>query len=111
MKPQHEALASGWDRLVTMAILDLSLENAELYDGLDVQELAGKRTLMTPPAEAIRRMMQNLKGMAIDREEVVLTGGMAIWAYLAVSHYLHGRTKRIWYEDGRGQRVLVAAHG
>ena len=41
----------------------------------------------------------------------VLTGGMAIWAYLAVFHYLHGRTKRIWYEDGRGERVLVAAHG
>jgi hypothetical protein len=24
---------------------------------------------------------------------------------------MHGRTRRIVYEDGRGERVLVAAHG
>ena len=47
----------------------------------------------------------------IDPDEVVLTGAMAIWAYLAVFHYLHGRTRRIHYEDGVGNRVLVAAHG
>jgi hypothetical protein len=28
-----------------------------------------------------------------------------------VFHYMHGRTRRIVYEDGRGERVLVAAHG
>lgn len=92
-------------------ILDLSLRNARLYRGLEVQELAGKLTLLTPPAEAMRGMVANLEEMAIDPDEVVLTGGMAIWAYLAAFHYLHGRTKRIWYEDGRGERVLVAAHG
>ena len=49
--------------------------------------------------------------MEIDREEVTLTGSMAIWAYLVAFHFLHGKTKRIYYEDGRGVRVLVAAHG
>jgi hypothetical protein len=56
-------------------------------------------------------MAANLAAMEIDRDEVVLTGGMAIWAYLAVFHFLHGRTRRIWYEDGLGRRILVAAHG
>ena len=94
-----------------MMTLDVSLGNENLYRGLEVELLAGKPTLLTPPAAAIGTISANLEGMTIDPEEVVLTGGMAIWAYLAVFHHLHGRTKRIWYEDGRGQRVLVAAHG
>jgi hypothetical protein len=92
-------------------LLDLSLANAALYAGLDVQVLAGKPTLVTPPDQAIPVIGANLRALAVDPDEVVLTGGMAIWAYLAVFHQLHGRTRRIWYEDGRGTRVLVAAHG
>jgi hypothetical protein len=59
----------------------------------------------------IATMIVNLQNMSIDPEEVILTGSMAIWAYLAVFHFLHGRTRRIYYEDGRGDRFLVAAHG
>jgi hypothetical protein len=91
--------------------LDLSLSNTALYADLEIQDLAGRQTLLTPPAEAIPILVRNLSTLAIDPEEVTLTGGMAIWAYLAAFHFLHGRTKRVYYEDGRGQRVLVAAHG
>lgn len=92
-------------------VLDLGLTNSELYDGLSVEVLAGNVTLVTEPEQAIPVMTQNLAKVSIDPEEVTLTGGMAIWAYLVVFHFLHGRTKRIYYEDGRGRRVLVAAHG
>jgi hypothetical protein len=92
-------------------ILDLSPTNRTLYAGLDVQERAGKPILLSPPAEAIPVLVANLRRLEIDSEEVVLTGGMAIWAYLVVFHFLHGRTRKILYEDGRGERVLVAAHG
>ena len=96
-------------------ILDLGLENDRLYDGLDRPVLAGKPTLTVAPEDAMAVMYRNLIGMEgaglLDREEVVLTGGMAIWAYLAVFHFLHGKTKRVYYQDGRGQKVLVAAHG
>lgn len=92
-------------------ILDLSLANVELYAGLRVDRLAGKATLLDAPDRAISRMAENLSHMAVDPDEVVLTGSMAIWAYLAVFHLLHGRTRRIYYQDGRGVRVLVAAHG
>ena len=91
--------------------LDLSLRNSELYGGLEVRELAGKATLVTGPEEAIPVLTANLDRITIDSESVTLTGSMAIWAYLVVFHYLHGRTKRIYYQDGRGKRVLVAAHG
>lgn len=91
--------------------LDLSLANRELYAGLKVETLAGKATLLAEPGEAMRVMCENLERMQLDPDEVVLTGGMTIWAYLAAFHFLHGKTKRVYYEDGRGQRVLVAAHG
>jgi len=92
-------------------VLDLSLKNATLYAGLDIARDAGKLNLRTPPEKAIPILTANLDGIRIDPDEVVLTGSMAIWAYLVVFHYLHGRTRRIYYEDGTGQRVLVAAHG
>jgi hypothetical protein len=96
-------------------ILSLDLNNDSLYGGLDRPILAGKRTLIVVPEEAMSVMSHNLTEMdrvgQIDRDEVVLTGGMAIWAYLMVFHFLHGKTKRIYYQDGRGQKVLVAAHG
>lgn len=92
-------------------VLDLSLHNETLYANLDIAREAGKLNLRTPPDEAIPVMTASLDRMNIDPEEVVLTGAMAVWAYLVVFHYLHGRTRRIYYEDGTGQRILVAAHG
>lgn len=92
-------------------IISLSLDNEALYRGLDIATEAGKLNLRTPPAEAIAVMGRNLQAMAIDPDEVVLTGAMAIWAYLVVFHALHGRTRRIWYEDGLGRRIQVSAHG
>lgn len=92
-------------------LLDLSLQNEILYAGLDVQREAGKLNLRTPPETAIAVIVANLERMVVDPEAMVLTGPMAIWAYLVVFHSLHGRTKRIYYQDGVGNRVLVAAHG
>lgn len=92
-------------------ILDLSLENERLYAGLDVRRDAGKLNLRTSIEQAIAAMGENLQKMDIDPAEVVLTGPMAIWAYLVVFHSIHGRTRRIYYQDGVGNRVLVAAHG
>ena len=95
----------------TAVILDLSLGNQVLYAGLSADVLAGRPTLTTPLEEAILVLLANLSRLPIDPEEVVLTGGMAIWVYLVVFYALHGKTKRIYYEDGRGERILVAAHG
>lgn len=92
-------------------ILDLTPSHSALYEGLEIEELAGKPTLLTPPEQAIPMLARNLAQIEIDPEEVVLTGRTAIWVYLVTFHALHGRTRRIHYQDGRGTRVLVAAHG
>lgn len=89
----------------------MSLANADLYQELEVRRLAGRLTLVTPPDVAVEVIGANIDKLAIDADEVTLTGAMSIWAYLVVFHCLHGRTRRVWYEDGLGNRVLVMAHG
>lgn len=91
--------------------LDLSLANETLWAGLPVERLAGKLTLVLAPAEALAVLGPRLEALEIDPAELVLTGAAPIWVYLAAFHAAHGRTRRIVYQDGRGERVLVAAHG
>lgn len=47
--------------------IDLTLTNPGLYSGLDVQELAGRLTLLTPPPDAIPifvRILQQWRSIA-----------------------------------------------
>jgi hypothetical protein len=94
-----------------VGFIDLSLQNKALYEGCNIERLAGKLTLLSTPDETIEIMGQNLSKMNMDSDLVTISGGMAIWAYLIVFHFLHGKTKRIYYVDGKGTRILVGAHG
>lgn len=96
--------------------INLSLANPDLYSGCDIQEVAGRLTLMTPAAEAIHLVGRNAQAI-IQRlvsegvEEVTLTGAMAIWAYLVVFHSAVHRFRAVYYDDGKpGGRLLIAAH-
>ena len=96
--------------------LDLSLANAELYAGCEIQEVAGRPTLMTPADEAIQSVGRNARNIieglvSSGIEEITLTGAMAIWAYLVVFHAAVHRFRRVYYDDGRpGGKILIAAH-
>ena len=92
-------------------IIDLSLTNNQLYAGCSVDEVAGRLNLTTPVAEAISIVGRNVNSMEIDPEEVELTGPMAVWSYLIVFHAVVHKTRRVYYNDGRSGKVLVAAHG
>ncbi len=98
------------------ATFDLSLLNADLYAGCEIQEVAGRRTLMTPPAEAVNLIGRNACGIseklvADGVEELTLTGAMAIWAYLVVFHGVVHRFRYVYYDDGKPHgKVLIAAH-
>ncbi|MDQ3013915.1 MAG: hypothetical protein M3X11_24840 [Acidobacteriota bacterium] len=100
----------------TTTIFDLSLANAELYAGCEIQEVAGRLTLMTPAAEAIHVVGRNAqriveKLVADGVEEITLTGAMAIWAYLVVFHSAVHRFRAVYYDDGKpGGKILIAAH-
>ncbi len=98
------------------AILDLALSNAELYAGCEIQEIAGRRTLMTPAYDAVNIVGRNAQAIVARLvsdgvEEVTLTGAMAIWAYLIVFHSAVHRFRRVYYDDGKPQgKILIAAH-
>jgi hypothetical protein len=95
---------------------DLSLANAALYSGCDIQEVAGRLVLTTPVNEAVQIVGRNTKQLvdeiaADGIEEIMLTGPMAIWAYLVVFHHVVHRFRRVYYDDGKPNgRVLIAAH-
>jgi len=94
--------------------IDLSLTNQDLYKGLDVEEVAGRLNLKTPVKEAANVIGRNINDIVSIQEvydEVILTGPMAVWSYLIVFHAVVHRFNRVYYNDGRGNKILIAAHG
>ncbi len=95
-------------------VIDLSL-SSPLYTGCVIMEVGGRQTLVTLPADAANIVGRNVASMveatpAADRGEVTLTGPMAVWAYLMVFHQVVHKFGRVYYDDGRGRKVLVAQH-
>ena len=96
--------------------IDLSLKNAALYAGCEITQVAGRDNLVTPVADAVSIVGQNIHAIMdgtpqADRAEVTLTGPMAVWSYLVVFHAVVHAFARVSYDDGRTGPVLVAAHG
>ena len=97
-------------------IIDLSLKNTSLYEGCTVEEVAGRLNMTTPVSEAVNIVGRNIAAIvaatpASERDEITLTGPMAVWAYLVVFHAVVHAFRRVNYDDGRSGPVLVAAHG
>jgi hypothetical protein len=99
-----------------MIIINLGLNNTSLYDGLAIEEVAGRLNLTTPVAEAVNIVGRNIEALvasipAEERSDVTLTGPMAVWAYLVVFHAVVHRFRAVYYDDGRTGSVLMAKHG
>ena len=98
------------------ALLDLSLANTVLYEGCEIQEVAGRLALLTPAAQAVHIVGRNAdvlvkQLLTAQVEAVTLTGGMAIWSYLVVFHSVVHRFRYVYYDDGKPNgKVLIAAH-
>ena len=97
-----------------MTTINMALTNADLYEGCSIEEVAGRLNLTTPVDEAVDIVGRNIASIVAtteNRDEVTLTGPMAVWAYLVVFHAVVHVFRRVYYDDGRGNKVLVAAHG
>ncbi len=98
------------------ALIDLSLNNSQLYAGCEIQEVAGRLALTTPVKDAVNIVGRNAKKIVDDLvasgiEEVILSGAMAIWAYLVIFHVAVHRFRKLYYHDGKaGEPILIAAH-
>ena len=96
--------------------VNLSLENTDLYAGCEIERVAGRLNLITPPAQAMNYVGENIQRIVHqipgkDRDVCVLTGAMAIWAYLVVFHAVVHAFREIQYDDGRNESLVVARHG
>lgn len=96
-------------------IIDLSLKNTDLYSGCAIEEVAGRLNLATPVEEAVNIVGRNINRIveatpSDRRNEVILTGPMAVWSYLVVFHAVVHCFRAVYYSDGRGS-YLVAKHG
>ena len=97
-------------------IIDLSLANKQLYAGCKIGEVGGRLNLETPPAEAVNVIGRNIAQInsmipASERGQVILTGPMAVWAYLVVDHAVMHSFKELCYADGRNELLVIARHG
>ena len=96
--------------------IDLSLANESLYKGLEIGEAGGRKNLKTPASEATNIVGRNVREILNEipvnkRDKVILTGPMAVWAYLIVFHAMVHAFREVYYCDGRNDPVLIAAHG
>lgn len=96
--------------------IDLGLTNKDLYDGCEIEEVAGRLNLKTPIKDGKNIVGRNVNKLvaavpASQRDEVILTGPMAVWAYLVVFHAVLHAFRRVYYSDGKGEPELIAAHG
>ena len=97
-----------------MTTINLALTNGELYSGCCITEVGGRMNLTTPVNEATNIVGHNINAIVAattDRDQVTLTGPMAVWSYLIVFHAVVHSFREVYYDDGRGNRVLIAAHG
>ena len=92
-------------------ILNLGLDNAELYAGCNIETVAGRKNMTTDVADAVNIVGENVHKMSLSGDEITLTGAMAVWSYMVVFHAVVHRFRKVYYDDGRNGEVLVAAHG
>ena len=95
--------------------IDLSLHNAALYKGCEIEEIAGRLNLKTSIEEAVTLIGRNIAAIIQStppsaRDSVTLTGPMAVWAYLVVFHEVVHVYSEVRYSDGRNT-VVLARHG
>ena len=95
--------------------IDLSLHNAALYKGCEIEEIAGRLNLKTSIEEAVTLIGRNIAAIIQStppsaRDSVTLTGPMAVWAYLVVFHAVVHSFSEVQYSDGRNV-VILARHG
>jgi hypothetical protein len=96
--------------------VDMSLKNEWLYASCSIETVGGRMNLITPIKEAIEIVGSNISTFleTIPRSEknvCILTGPMAVWAYLIVFHQVVHAFTEVKYSDGRGEDILIARHG
>lgn len=98
-----------------MKKINMGLDNPDLYSECEIKEVAGRLTLVTSPEQAMNIIGRNARAWvnsvhSTERDAVTLTGAMSVWAYLVVFHAVVHNFAKVYYDDGRGNILLLAQH-
>lgn len=94
-----------------MAILDLSLKNSEIYDGINIDTFGGRSSFdinqenLNIIGENIEKWLKNNP----ERDEIILTGATAIPVYLTAFHAVVHRFHIVKYKNELYE-IIVAKH-
>lgn len=58
----------------------------------------------------LQEYKQKVLAMAIDGNDIVLTGRAPVWLYLIIAHVLHGKAKRLFYDSPVTGKVEIFNH-
>jgi len=94
-----------------LKVIDLSLTNDTLYHDCEIETVGGRLNLVTPPGIAKEIIGRNADNLEVDYDQVTLTGPMAVWCYMIVFHVIGHKTRKVVYDDGRGNVLEICAHG
>ncbi|HAR64169.1 MAG: hypothetical protein DKM50_00900 [Candidatus Margulisiibacteriota bacterium] len=91
--------------------LDISLNNADLYQGVAIHEAGGRLAidLSDDVLNQIGRNAGDLMAGIEDRSEITLTGAAPIPVYLVVFHIVVHRFRKVYY-DNEMYNLLIARH-
>ena len=92
-------------------ILDLSLLNPDLYNGIEVHQAGGKRSIDLSD-DILNKIGENADRIITaitQRDEITLTGAAPIPVYLVVFHIIVHRFKKVRY-DNEMYQLLIARH-
>jgi CRISPR-associated DxTHG motif protein len=90
------------------SLLD-DLPSQVLWSGqrvIDLRDIYGE----TASLEELPIYLEQVKELAGEGTEVILTGQAPIWLYLAAAHALHGKVRRLLYRSPTTGEVLIFDH-
>ncbi len=92
-------------------ILDLSLQNTDLYQGIVIHRTGGKLSvdLSDDVLNIIGENVDRIVSTLLPRDEITLTGAAPIPVYLVVFHMVVHRFKKVQYNNEMYQ-LLIARH-
>ncbi|WP_427365706.1 CRISPR-associated protein Csx3 [Candidatus Caldatribacterium saccharofermentans] len=73
---------------------------------VDLSVLFGERARISD----LDRYIEQVKELAGEGNDVVLTGAAPVWLYLAVAHALHGRAKKLIYRSPVTGDIVIFDH-
>ena len=94
----------------TLLFADIAAEAGHLADHTGKTNLPANQRTADDLAEAAVRLLGGTWAPGMPRVDLTITGAGPVWAYLVITHALHGRVVRLTY-SAPNATITVWDHG